>query len=330
MARRHPGLTLVEMMAVIAIIAVILTLALPWIAMAREKARRSTCADNLKRVGLAMHQYEAANGTLPPGHRSVVFGTWQAFVLPYLDQQPPYNAYNFAGRFLLPDGTPDPDGRLRYDGAFNLTATRGRVAVLLCPSDIEEPAGSIFGGISRHNYAANYGPADLFQGLPSVAAFDDPAYKFSWEGAPFGDSEPSNFPSRRTVCRLADITDGLSNTMFAAEVVRGHGADVRGLTWWGEGAGFMAWLGPNSPMPDVQDKPSYCDAIHPNRAGLNPPCSAGDAGHPPTYASRSRHPGGVNVVMGDGAVRFIKDTVRIETWRAVSTTRSCRTEGGMY
>jgi prepilin-type N-terminal cleavage/methylation domain-containing protein/prepilin-type processing-associated H-X9-DG protein len=300
--RRHAGLTLVELMVVIAVLAVLLALAMPFIASGRESARRAQCSGNLGQVGFAMHAYHQIHDCFPPGHRRFTLGTWQAFLLPHLEQRVLYDAYNF--------GMP-------YSDPGNLTVTASRLESLICPSDVPGPTARTPGGITRQNYAANFGNSDLYQGHPSRAT----PPPIPWEGAPFGDSEASRPPGHPPVCRIQDISDGTSNTFLMAEVVRGQGGDLRGFTWWGQAAGFMTWLAPNSPSPDVQDRPGYCATLFPRTDGINPPCTAADRSHFPSYASRSRHPGGVNVAMADGSVKFIKDAIGLPLWRNLGTTQ---------
>ncbi|MGE3818619.1 MAG: DUF1559 domain-containing protein, partial [Isosphaeraceae bacterium] len=115
---------------------------------------------------------------------------------------------------------------------------------------------------------------------------------------------------------LSALTDGTSHTSLASEVVVGQGRDLRGFSWWGDAAGFEAFLTPNSSNPDVIFSPYYCQSGRPN-----PPCVAATDELLDTYAARSRHPGGVNAAMADGSVRFIKDSIDLETWRALSTSR---------
>src|SRR4051794_10557261 len=121
MTHHRKGFTLIELLVVIAIIAVLIALLLPAVQSAREAARRAQCINNLKQIGIAMHNYHDVIGTFPPGHRSSVCGTWQTFILPYLENNNGYNAYNTGGRYLLPDGSKNPDGNLRYGGACQTT-----------------------------------------------------------------------------------------------------------------------------------------------------------------------------------------------------------------
>src|SRR5215469_6936953 len=99
MTRDRQGFTLIELLVVIAIIAVLIALLLPAVQAAREAARRAQCVNNLKQVGIAMHNYHSSSGSLPPGGMAIVDGTWQLFILPYLELNMMYNAYNQFGTY---------------------------------------------------------------------------------------------------------------------------------------------------------------------------------------------------------------------------------------
>ena len=104
--RDRKAFTLIELLVVIAIIAVLIGLLLPAVQAAREAARRAQCVNNLKQVGLAMHNYHDTHGALPPGTRGCCEGTWQAFILPYLEQTALGNAYNYSRpRYVWPENT---------------------------------------------------------------------------------------------------------------------------------------------------------------------------------------------------------------------------------
>src|SRR5213592_4958703 len=105
MTRHRRGFTLIELLVVIAIIAVLIALLLPAVQSAREAARRAQCVNNLKQVRIAMHNYHGAMRSLPPGGLAIVDGTWQLFVLPFLEQSPLYNSYNMDGTYELPGGS---------------------------------------------------------------------------------------------------------------------------------------------------------------------------------------------------------------------------------
>ena len=131
--------------------------------------------------------------------------------------------------------------------------------------------------------------------------------------------------SGQRVATFASIADGLSNTLLNSEVIVGTGKggqynasyDLRGFSWWGSAASFTSWLTPNSTLPDVTEDPAYC--VYPYQ--MNPPCTAPTTTLPAFNGARSRHSGGVNATMGDGSVRFIKNSISMNVWRSLSTTK---------
>jgi len=330
MSRQSRGFTLIELLVVIAIIAVLIGLLLPAVQSAREAARRAQCVNNLKQIGLACHNYESTYNSLPPGMKGSVWGTWQVFVLPYVEQTNLFNAWNYSGNNSA-EMVAIADGAFRYGGATNLTVTSSRITAYTCPSDIPNAPlySAALGGqtwITSHNYAVNFGNLHHLQ---------EPVFQgITFGGAPFGDigSPHTSIPAyyyldgsatRFKVVNFASITDGLSNTLMAAEVIQGQGKspgkfDLRGFGWWYGGTMFEAFLAPNSTLPDQMEDDSYC-----NRTDrLNPPCIGVPGGDltQETTAARGRHPGGVNAAMCDGSVRFCKNTINLFIWRGLSTT----------
>jgi prepilin-type N-terminal cleavage/methylation domain-containing protein/prepilin-type processing-associated H-X9-DG protein len=291
----RPGFTLIELLVVIAIIAVLIGLLVPAVQKVREAGNRMACSNNLKQIALACHNYHDAHKTLPVGGWDWGWGTWQVGVLPYVEEE---NAFRLYRNYL---GKDNPGGPPVYSDPVNRPVTGKRFAVFTCPSDT--PNATPVWGITSHNYAVNYGNTTANRASPYRGVV--------FGGAPFG---------YRLVVRLTDITDGTSNTLLAAEVVQGQGMDVRGFTWDGVYAGFETYLGPNSSQPDVVGSGGFCQYPFLN----NPPCVRGPAD---IYAARSRHPGGVQVALCDGSVRFVEDSISLATWRALSTSRGGETVG---
>ena len=303
-ARTRRGFTLIELLVVIAIIAVLIALLLPAVQAAREAARRSQCVNNLKQIGLAMHNYESTNLSFCPGKKGCCFGTWPVFILPYMEQGNSYNAWNFYGDPAIASTT-----IYRYSGVGNSTVARSRINSYTCPSD-QPNAPS--GGVHSYNYAVNYGNTGQAQQSLTIGSV-----VYTFLGAPFSDIM-SGTTSQVGVSTIASMVDGTSNTMLNSEVIQGQGVDLRGYIMWGDASGFETWLAPNSPQNDVIYDVGYCKYPFQN----NPPCTGTPtATAPGMFASRSRHPGGVNSLFGDGSVKFIKNTINIATWRAVSTTK---------
>jgi prepilin-type N-terminal cleavage/methylation domain-containing protein len=313
MKPRTPGFTLIELLVVIGVIAVLIAILLPAVQSAREAARRSQCVCNLKQVGLAMHNYHNAHGVLPPGKKGCCWGTWLVYTLPYLEQQPLFDAWNSCG--INAAGAPSTyDLDLRYFGVANQTVTSTFISGYLCPSDqTNAPISATTNGRSyactSQNYAVNFGNTLVIQ-----ADFQDIVFG----GAPFvdiGSPDGDHNQQGRPTVGFSTIQDGLSNTMLASEVIVGQGQDLRGFSWWGDAATFETFLTPNSSFPDVLFSPFYCINQPPN-----PPCIGTTTALPDNYAARSRHLGGVNVAMGDDSVRFVKNSINVRTWRALSST----------
>jgi len=225
---------------------------------------------------------------------------------------------NFGGN----DGT-----GIRYgQSPNNVNVTSKRIATYTCPSDIPNaPSGSI----TNHNYVVNFGNTNFFHADAVVAGIRIP-----FGGAPFNcytgsvsDDGPPDATIAATWTRVygrpvpfAEIKDGLSNTLLVSEVMQGQGLDARGFGWWGGGAGFITFIGPNSAEQDVMTG-AWCNTSN----AANAPCTTTSVAPPNPQGrrqgARSRHTGGVNAAMGDGSVRFISNNIDITTWRALGTSR---------
>jgi prepilin-type N-terminal cleavage/methylation domain-containing protein/prepilin-type processing-associated H-X9-DG protein len=317
MTRRRRGFTLIELLVVIAIIAVLIALLLPAVQAAREAARRAQCVNNLKQIGIAMHNYHDVIGTLPPGCKSCCWGTWFHFILPYVEQSALYNGYNLMGSWAPvgtnPTSSPTgPMSNVRYGSAENTSMATARFSSFVCPSDM--PNAPI-NNIPNYNYVANYGNTTYSQ--------DSPYQGVTFGGAPFTNVENDTYRNVGPSFNFSSITDGLSNTLLASECIQGQLQDLRGFIVWGDGSEFTAWNPPNSPLPDIMSQ--NCNIPAPG-SSLNPPCVVGSgpipgSANPTRHSSRSRHPGGVNSLMCDGSVRFAKNSINFTIWRALSTTR---------
>ncbi len=312
--RRH-GFTLVELLVVIAIIGILIALLLPAVQAAREAARRMQCSNNLKQIGVGMHLYHDAHSILPVGSYSCCWGTWAIAIMPYIELVGEYDRYHHEGKYDTLGST------YRYNGSMNRPVTENRIPAYTCPSDIPRE----FSNLPKHNYAVNYGNTGIVIHSSGLLGHMGGA-KHIVGGVEFGGSpfeagghighEPSAFKFR-------DITDGLSNTLMAAEVIQGNDQpggnyDLRGLIYWGYASGFEIYISPNSHEPDVVHDANYCYNDDP----ANPPCYGPHSdSRPLMMSSRSRHPGGVNAVHCDGSVKFVSNDVGLAIWRGEGTTK---------
>ncbi len=324
MRKKNPGFTLVELLVVIAIIGVLVALLLPAIQAAREAARRSQCVNNLKQLGIAMQNYHDTNRELPRGFMSCCWGTWQMAILPYIEQAQLGDRYQFIPKSNI--GIPD---EYRYDSnstavtpaVTNLDVVRTRIATFSCPSDEQQ---TLENGVTLHNYVVNYGTThhigrDYATGMsPTNPAFVKylPGPFTGWDILP---PESEGGSQKKFQSTFRQISDGLSNTMLASETVQGRDGDYRGLTWWGFSSGFETFSGPNDGTDYIQQLPYCKDQLKEGGNPLNPPCNQKGGPNFERASARSRHPGGVNVVMVDGSVSFKTDDIDLLTWRAASS-----------
>jgi prepilin-type N-terminal cleavage/methylation domain-containing protein/prepilin-type processing-associated H-X9-DG protein len=340
--QRRSGFTLIELLVVIAIIAVLIALLLPAVQSAREAARRIQCTNNLKQLGLAMHNYNSSIGSFPPGARAYSWGTWYHVILPYMEQTVLTNSFNFSGcaSGCAAVGT--------YDGYENFTVSNTLINAFQCPSD--QPVrqtygdtsiyGSSFQGFVGGNYVGNCGNTGtgLWQMPYPYGCTVGTAGCYPFLGGVFGWIPVGGYPippasyssvygGTGSTTTFAAITDGLSNTLLAAECIQGQPQndagginDLRGFIQDGTSMGFSGWLTPNSTQADVLTSGTgNCSYPYAN----NPPCTTRTTfpNLRDYYAARSRHPGGVNAGLCDGSVKFFKNTVNPLTWMALTSTK---------
>jgi prepilin-type N-terminal cleavage/methylation domain-containing protein/prepilin-type processing-associated H-X9-DG protein len=312
MRRTERGFTLIELLVVIAIIAVLIALLLPAVQAAREAARRIHCNNNLKQLGLGFHHYHDTFGQYPSGYLTLIGGNavhgppdpdtrdtgpgwaWGTQLLPSLEQGPLYASLNVA----LPCWRPE-----------NTTGVRTTLGTFLCPSvsesskvyDVQNVNGDRMAAFARSHYVANAGRLE-----PWGYTIDD------WSSYADG---PIYRNSRTSA---ATVTDGLSNTVFLGE----HTAILSDKTWVGVVAGAATCPTPRFAFSTC-DFPATQVLIHSGpEPGEHPPVI-----HPPNARSchvcqmYAEHPGGGNVLLGDGSVRFIKESINQLTWAALASIR---------
>lgn len=338
--KRRQAFTLIELLVAIAIIGVLIALLLPAVQAAREAARRMRCQSNLRQIGVALHNYEDAFQMLPPAgvaedfSNTVGWHGWSAFarLLPMLDSANKYDMINYD---------------LTYDHATNTTVSRNVFDIFLCPTDPNATRHRATDTDHHHNinYGLNRGTWFVWGGLRATPH----------TGAPF---------RINTGVPLAEITDGLSHTLFLAEVKARmpYLRDCQGLVFdplsgtptpgptadptsiaqytacsgalkadsghseWEDGhvhqTGFTTAWPPNFITPGSLGGTAFVDV---DLTGIR------EKNGGPTFSAvtaRSYHSGGVNVLMGDGVVFFVSDSVDALVWRAHGTTKGNETIRG--
>jgi prepilin-type N-terminal cleavage/methylation domain-containing protein/prepilin-type processing-associated H-X9-DG protein len=304
LSSRYAGFTLVEVLVAISVISVLMALLLPAIQSAREAARRAQCSNNLKQFGLALHGYHDAFGSLPPGRiksydprysgsrppctSSIVDKSLEIFALGFIEQSTLYNSINQS---------------LAIIGVENSTVHSTSVSMFACPSDpmsgwprdlnpgaltqygVPDPARMVF-----TSYAGMIGSLSvLAQPLPSSNCVV-PAPLISQCNGVFNDLAPIG---------LASVTDGLSNTIFMAEKATTILQELNALNpQYAAQHGWYITGNWGDTLITTLYPPNACDKV------------AGASLAAWTNSASSMHPGGLNVLMGDGSVRFIKDSVQ--------------------
>ena len=338
---RRRGFTLIELLVVIAIIAVLIALLLPAVQAAREAARRSQCVNNLKQLGLAVMNYESSNGALPPTGTISPSGTplqnignfgMKTRLLPFLEQQALFNTMNMTYNGEAPQGQND-------------TILTTQLNAFLCPSDANVPTlmYTMFNGsgqkqVGYTSYPNNIGTIASNNG----GVLDGPAYIMA---APLNATG-----AQGGTVTLAGIIDGTSNTVIFSEFIRGRADTVSTTGLHQIFVASIAYPSTNTyVVPTTYSMACQSSTTLPAASAnenvkgcfwYNDKCSQGggyshistpnlkaclfsndtDAFQGRTIVGASSyHPGGVNVAMIDGSVRFIKNTVAPVTWWALAT-----------
>jgi prepilin-type N-terminal cleavage/methylation domain-containing protein/prepilin-type processing-associated H-X9-DG protein len=279
---RRLGFTLIELLVVIAIIAVLIGLLVPAVQKVREAAARLTCQNNLKQLGLGLHNYHDVYKGFPPAVQDTPNFGWTQFILPYIEQQPLYNRINFKVNW---DHTAVNDAD---PGGVNQT----EIAVFLCPSAPTGRSGD------RNRKIIDY-PAINQLTRPNAYATNLPPSDPTYIGI-------LGHNVRR---RMVEVRDGTSNTLLLAESA-GRNQKWQMGTMVSTSGTTGAWANPGTAI--------VVTGFNPVTKTLPGPCAVNCTNDNEVY---SFHTGGANVVFGDGSVRFMPATISLDLLIAL-TTRS--------
>jgi prepilin-type N-terminal cleavage/methylation domain-containing protein/prepilin-type processing-associated H-X9-DG protein len=323
--RVKQGFTLVELLVVIAILALLAGMLLPAVQRVREAANRIKCANNLKQLGVALHHYHDVQQSFPAGYEKKVVPNhldvpadlfrWSAHakLTPYLEQATIYNSLDLANPLFL-------DRSLSVD-VRNVLGVSQKIDVFLCPSD----NGTPFVPIAPPHEHRTFGPTNYAACIGSGG-----------NGGPRENADGIVFINSRV--RIADIHDGTSNTALMSETLLGLGGpDLRSPPNEQESPLVYRWI-PSSARMGVglcqsTDSRYWWETDGSGKwADGDVYCTLYDHGYPPNApqwdcissdhnwrAARSRHGGGVNLLLADGSVRFVSNLVDLSTWHALGS-----------
>lgn len=322
--RSLSGFTLIELLVVIAIIAILIGLLLPAVQKVREAAARAKCTNNLKQLALGLHGSHDQTGKFPPGRKEDAFNafTWSLYSLPFIEQTAKYAGYPGVDNV---SNSPIPTNQTMAPAATQ-AAMEATVSTWLCPSDSYPTIGESGGGWARArgNYAGCVGAGSMYGTQLTIGTALTP-----FGPGVFYVSPGQNYKNARRTT-FTDMLDGTSNTVVLGErlstTVTGWGGLPGDITLGNMGGGlFTTALTPNTTTADLLRGNSDGDVGACPQQGhadtlYKPQCAYAGSTQGNAYASAfSKHTGGVNVGMGDGSVRFIRDTIDATTWRAMGT-----------
>lgn len=307
---RPRGFTLVELLVVIAIIAVLIALLVPAVQKVRAAAARTQCINNLKQIGLAVHNYHEANKFFPMGvswdTATGARNSWTAYILPFLEQGSLNNIIDY---------------KIGLGGAnwetVNGPAFRTPIAVYRCPADA--PALYKHTGTTnlyaRSNYVGCFSVDGTMVEPGAVCPYDtcnnDPA-----KNPAAASAKPRRALFNLNVKRkMKNLRDGTSNTVIASETIAGpdQTEDARGIWWYEWGSQYSHIRGPNSPLPD-EVWGSQCVSQPDNPCQSTAPCWSTEK-----FTARSRHGNGVVTLRGDGSCHFVETAVALDIWQALAS-----------
>lgn len=300
-SRRWQGFTLVELLVVIAIIGILIALLLPAVQAAREAARRAQCTNNLKQLGLAIHNYHDTHKSLPVNNRPIPYGTlpgyngfsWIAMMLPYFEQGALYDQLDF--RLPLTDSA----------SSRNFTTVQQPIGALLCPSDPTTPV--------RTDLAASW-PYPAANGTAGTTAAVTCYKGFMGQGF---DSIPPNALFERSTdraIRFADILDGTSNVLATGERSPSY-------------SHWAAWSSANGVWVTTDYRINQIQELCATPTSTTAPCPAWTAGGV-RYCAVSLHPGGINAGYADGSVDFLSETMDLTVYRQIAHHADALPTGG--
>lgn len=292
------GFTLVELLVVITIISILIALLLPAVQAAREAARRMQCSNNHKQTVLALQVYHEVHRAFPPGSSETdtehySFVTWLGYLLPMLEQENLSRLYDLKSIY-------------GGNGSTTTELMRTRIPTYCCPSDTVGREG-------RYDKMLNGAGSPGYARSNIVGCYNaDGGYDETTSTGRHG------LFARNLSRSIRDVVDGTSHTAAVSEIISGPdgSSDPRGMWWHDWGCHYEHKYNPNSPSdsfcPGVATY-GFCD---PSKVYCN--YSAGSCGST-CYAASSYHPGGVNIGLVDGSVRFASETINNAVWQAVGS-----------
>lgn len=327
-SRPRSGFTLIELLVVIAIIAILIALLLPAVQQAREAARRTQCKNNLKQIGLGLHNYESTFTCLPPSYTvntAVGNASWGVLgrIMPYLDQANLYNRINLQEGFSSATNSPLVNGY--------------KVPIYVCPSDAKGGNPRVASGVALYclNYGANFGTwfvydpvtgrggdglfypnsrirfGDLTDGTSNTLAVSEVK---SWQAYTRNAQPPSPF-NTQTPATVADVVACVA--VGVTDRIQVATADGTGHTEWPNGhshhSGFTTTMGPNTIVKWTFSGVDF-DCDYASQQEGHATLSSFSA-----VTSRSYHEGIVNSLLMDGTVRTISENIDLRIWRALGT-----------